>query len=64
MIKPTYRQVEDFKEGDNIRGFFFCKKVALRITRLGDEYLDVLLEDKTGIIRAKVWSFRLFQQIN
>ena len=57
MIKPRYKQVEDFKEGDNIRGFFFCKKVALRITRLGDEYLDVLLEDKTGIIKAKVWSF-------
>ena len=57
MIKPADKSVKDFKEGDNIKGFFLCKKVALRLTRLGDEYLDVLLEDKSGPIRAKVWSF-------
>jgi len=57
MIKTVYKSIENFKEGDVVKGFFFCKKVALRLTRLGDEYLDILLEDKTGIIRAKVWSF-------
>jgi len=57
MIKAEYKGVEDFKVGDNIKGFFFCKKIELKLTRLGDEYLDVLLEDKSGVIRAKVWSF-------
>jgi len=57
MIKKAYKSFESFKVGDSIKGFFFCKKVALKLTRLGDEYLDMLLEDKTGIIRAKVWSF-------
>ena len=57
MIKIKYKNVESFKVGDSIKGFFFCKKVALKLTRLGDEYLDVLLEDKSGVIRAKVWSF-------
>ena len=26
------------------------------IIRLGDEYIDLMLEDSTGSIRAKVWS--------
>ena len=47
----------DFKEGMNIKGFYLCKYVETKITRLGDEYLDFVLEDKTGIIRAKIWSF-------
>ena len=57
MIKPICKKIRDFKEGDFIKGFFLCKKVDMRLTRLGDEYLDLLLEDKTGIMRAKVWSF-------
>ena len=49
--------IKDFKEGMNIKGFYLCKYVETKITRLGDEYLDFVLEDKTGIIRAKIWSF-------
>ena len=29
----------------HIKGFFKCRKVSSKITRLGDEYLDLLLED-------------------
>ena len=45
------------KDGDSIKGFYFCKNIQNKITRLGDEYLDLILEDSTGNIRAKVWSY-------
>ena len=45
------------KNGDSIKGFYFCKNIQNKITRLGDEYLDLILEDSTGNIRAKVWSY-------
>ena len=49
--------VKDFKVGMSIRGFYLCKYVENKMTRLGDEYLDLILEDDSGTIRAKVWSF-------
>ena len=50
-------QIKDFKEGKNIHGFYLCKNVENKLTRFGDEYLDVLLEDNSGTIRAKIWSY-------
>ena len=49
--------INDFKEGMNIKGFYLCKYIESKITRLGDEYLDLHLEDKSGSVRAKIWSF-------
>ena len=49
--------IKNFKEGDQITGFFLCKSVENKITRLGDEYLDLILEDQSGSIKAKIWSF-------
>jgi 3'-5' exoribonuclease len=49
--------IAKLKEGDSIKGFYFCKNIQNKITRLGDEYLDIILEDSTGNIRAKVWSY-------
>ena len=56
MIKKN-TLIKDFKEGMTIKGFYLCSYIESKITRLGDEYLDVQLEDKTGSIRAKIWSF-------
>ena len=49
--------ISNFKHNDKIRGFYLCKVFQNKITRLGDEYLDLVLEDSTGSIRAKVWSY-------
>ncbi len=49
--------IAKLKDGDSIKGFYFCKNIQNKITRLGDEYLDLILEDSTGNIRAKVWSY-------
>ena len=54
-MKLTY--IKDFNKGINIKGFFLCKRIECKLTRLGDEYLDIVLQDKTGIIVGKVWSY-------
>lgn len=48
-------QINEFKEGADIRGFFLCVEKHLRNTRSGDLYLDVVLRDRTGQITAKLW---------
>ena len=57
MNRYTSNFISSFKEGMKIRNFFICKKISHKMTRLGDPYLDILLEDKTGIIRGKVWLY-------
>ncbi len=48
-------QINEFKEGADIRGFFLCVEKHLRNTRGGDLYLDLVLRDRTGQITAKLW---------
>ncbi len=48
-------QINEFKEGADIRGFFLCVEKHLRNTRSGDLYLDLVLRDRTGQITAKLW---------
>ncbi|NHZ85344.1 MAG: exodeoxyribonuclease VII large subunit [Planctomycetia bacterium] len=48
-------QINEFKEGADIRGFFLCVEKHIRTTRSGDLYLDLVLRDKTGQITAKLW---------
>ena len=47
--------ISEFKESADIQGFYLCKKKNLRTTRAGELYLDLLLQDKSGEIGAKVW---------
>lgn len=49
------RYIEDFKEDDRIIGHYFCKQKANLKTRSGKTYFSLKLQDKTGIIDAKVW---------
>ena len=57
MQNNSISQISNFKHGDQIKGFYVCKSLQNKITRLGDEYLDLILEDSSGSIRAKVWSY-------
>ena len=47
--------ISSFKAGSIIRGFYICKEKSHRNTRNGDTYIDVVLQDKTGKITAKIW---------
>ncbi len=49
--------IKKITNGDKVCGFFICKSFSVKFTRLGDEYIDCILENKTGNIRGKVWSF-------
>ena len=57
MQNNSISQISNFKHGDQIKGFYVCKSLQNKITRLGDEYLDLILEDSSGSIRAKIWSY-------
>jgi len=48
-------QINKFKEGASINGFYLCVEKHLRTTRSGDLYLDLVLRDRTGQIDAKLW---------
>ncbi len=47
--------ISSFKAGSTIRGFYICKEKSHRNTKNGDSYLDLILQDKTGKISAKIW---------
>ena len=47
--------ISSFKKGTTIRGFYICKEKSHRNTKNGDPYLDIILQDKTGRIPAKIW---------
>ena len=55
-MKNNFSQIKDFKEGSLIKGFYLCKSINLKLTRLGDQYIDLFLEDSSGLIRSKIWS--------
>ncbi len=49
------RYIEDFKEDDQIIGHYLCKQKQSLKSRAGKTYLSLKLQDKTGIIDAKIW---------
>jgi len=49
------RYIGDFKEDDHIIGHYFCKQKQGLTTKSGKPYLSLKLQDKTGVIDAKVW---------
>ena len=38
-----------------LQGFYFCIEKRIRRKRDGSPYVDLLLQDKSGIIRARIW---------
>ena len=47
--------ISSFRSGSTIRGFYICKEKSHRNTKNGDPYIDLVLQDKTGKISAKIW---------
>ena len=44
-----------YKEGDIIKDFFICVDKINKKSRYGDLFIDLILKNKSGTIRAKVW---------
>lgn len=49
------KYIKDYKEGDRISDIYLCKHKHSAVTKNGKPYYNVLLQDKTGTIDAKVW---------
>ncbi len=47
--------IRDLKEGDRVFDIYLCKHKQGAVTKSGKPYENVILQDKTGTIDAKVW---------
>ena len=49
------RYIETFHEGNHISDIYLCKTTQIQLTKTGKEYGNLILQDKTGTIEAKIW---------
>jgi 3'-5' exoribonuclease len=50
-----HRFITELREGDALKQFFLLRRVELRRTREDKPYLDLMLADRSGILKAKAW---------
>lgn len=49
------KYINEYREGDRVADIYMCKHKSSATTKNGKSYDNVILQDKTGIIDAKVW---------
>lgn len=49
------KYIKDLKEGDRVYDIYLCKFKQSAVTKNGKPYENVILQDKSGTIDAKVW---------
>jgi 3'-5' exoribonuclease len=49
------KYIETFREGERINEVYLCKFKQAALTKAGKPYDNVILQDKTGTIDAKIW---------
>lgn len=49
------KYIKDYKDGDRVFDIYLCKHKQAAVTKNGKPYENVILQDKTGTIDAKVW---------
>lgn len=49
------KYLKDYKEGDRVLDVYLCKHKQSAVTKNGKSYDNVILQDKTGIMDAKIW---------
>lgn len=49
------KYIKDLREGDRVCDIYLCKHKQSAVTKNGKAYENVILQDKTGTIDAKVW---------
>jgi len=49
------KYIKDLNDGDRIADIYMVKQRTAAVTKNGKNYLSVILQDKTGVIDAKVW---------
>ena len=54
-IGENMKYIIDLKEGDRVFDIYLCKHKQSAVTKNGKAYDNVILQDKTGTIDAKIW---------
>ncbi len=49
------KYLKDLKDGDRVSDIYLCKFRQAAVTKNGKNYLNVILQDKSGTMDAKVW---------
>ena len=49
------KYIKDYKDGDRVFDIYFCKYKSSAVTKNGKSYDNVILQDKTGTLDAKIW---------
>lgn len=49
------KYIDTFREGMHIADVYLCKNKQIALTKNGKEYGNLVLQDKTGTIDAKIW---------
>ena len=49
------RYIETLREGERIQEIYLCRQRTTAMTKTGKEYENVILQDKTGSLNAKIW---------
>ena len=47
--------IKDYKDGDRVFDIYLCKHKQSAVTKNGKSYENVILQDRTGTIDAKIW---------
>lgn len=47
--------IKDYKEGDRVFDIYLCKHKQSAVTKNGKAYENVILQDRSGTIDAKIW---------
>ena len=49
------KYIEALREGERVSGIYLCKSRQTALTKAGKTYENVILQDKTGTVDAKIW---------
>jgi len=49
------KYLKDYRDGDRVHDVYLCKHKQAAVTKNGKNYLNVILQDKSGTMDAKVW---------
>ena len=49
------KYIKEYKEGDKVFDIYLCKHKQSAVTKNGKPYDNVILQDKTGTLDAKIW---------
>ena len=49
------KYINELREGNRMSGVYLCKHKQSAVTKNGKQYENVILQDRTGTIDAKIW---------